>query len=281
MSEQAVVMVKCLGHEYPSGIRVDVSGLEFKVMQGQRVAILGANGSGKSTLLKHILGLLKPSEGEVRVFGIDPSSRYDEIRPKIGAMMQNVEEQLIGPTVFDDVAFMPLNLGLPKKEVHSRVEEILRSLGIYELRNRLPHYLSGGERKKVALAGALVIRPELLILDEPLAEIDYASRIEIASFLRGIHHATGMTMITTIHDMELVREVADFGYLMGMGGGLKSFGSIKDLFFQHDLSAYNLAPPVIVQLINELQRVGLELNPTLSIQDLRDQIMGMLGNRCR
>lgn len=258
---------------------MDICGLEFLVRSGQRVAILGPNGSGKSTLLEHVLGLLKPTKGSVSVFGKDPARQYNEIRSKIGAMMQNVDEQLIGPTVFDDVAFTPLNLGFSKEETKRRVEETLRALGIYDLRARLPHYLSGGEREKVALAGALVSGPELLIMDEPLAAIDYKSRCEITDFLRRLHRETGMTIISTLHDMEMVHEIADVGYIMRQGGRLEIYGTIKELFFDHDLSDYNLAPPSTVRLIRELRAHGTNIEPTFDVQDLGEQLLRLLNRR--
>jgi len=276
MNDDIIVDVSCLEHIYPGGIRVDICGLQFQVKRGRRVAILGPNGSGKSTLLKHVLGILKPTEGSVRVFGEDPARDYDRIRSRIGAVMQNVDEQLIGPTVFDDVAFAPLNFGFSKEETYRRVEEILHALGIYELRDRLPHYLSGGERKKVALAGALVFGPELLVLDEPLEGIDYASRREISEFLEHLHRESGMTMISTLHDMEMVRRIADVGYVMKEGGRLDLFGTIEELFFEHDLSAYNLAPPAIVDIIKELRVRGFAVERSLDPRALEQDLIRLL-----
>ncbi len=281
MSDETIVDVTCLGHTYPGGARVDICGLKFQVKRGQRVAILGPNGAGKSTLLKHVLGLLKPTEGSVSVFGKDPAKEYNLIRCRIGAVMQDVDEQLIGPTVFDDVAFAPLNFGFSKSETNRRVESILHALGIYELRDRLPHYLSGGERKKVALAGALVFGPELLVMDEPLAEIDYRSRCEITDFLARLHEESRMTMISTLHDMELVPYIADYGYVMRQGGALEIHGTIEELFYDHDLSDYNLAPPPTVNIIKELRARGHRIEPTLDPGNLTWQLIRMLQVRPR
>lgn len=268
-----IVDVSCLEHIYPDGVRIDICGIEFQVRKGERVAILGPNGSGKSTLLKHVLGILEPTEGNVQIFGKNPVRDYPQIRPRIGAVMQNVDEQLIGPTVFDDVAFAPLNFGFGREDTYRRVESILRTLDIYELRDRLPHYLSGGERKKVALAGALVFSPELLVLDEPLAGIDVSSRREISSFLKSLHEESGVTMISTSHDMDLVHEIADTGYVMRQGGRLELHGSIMELFFDHDLSEYNLAPPTVVGLIKDLRARGFDLKPTLHAAEFEQQLL--------
>lgn len=276
MNNDIIVDVQCLKHVYSGGVKVDMCGIELQIKRGQSVAILGPNGSGKSTLLKHVLGLLEPTDGKIEVFGKNPARDYNEIRSKIGAVMQNVDEQMIGPTVFDDVAFAPLNFGFSRRETHERTESILKALGIYHLRDRLPHFLSGGERKKVALAGALVFSPELLVMDEPLEGVDYASRREISCFLKALHKETGMAIISTAHDMNVVSDLADFGYVMRSGGHLELYGTITELFFEHDLSEFNLAPPTVVRLIKELRAQGFDLDPTMDPDCFCKQITGML-----
>ena len=271
-ANDTIVEIHCVEHTYAGGVRIDLCGVNFKVQRGQRVAVLGPNGSGKSTLLKHILGVLKPTKGSVSVFGEDPARHYQRIRQKIGAVMQNADEQMIGPTVYDDVAFAPLNFGFTREETRQRVDAILASLDITHLKDRLPHYLSGGEKRKVALAGALVFSPELLILDEPLEGVDHASRQEICAFLRNLHAQSGMTIISTMHDMDLVSELAEVGYIIQGGGRIDLYGSITELFFEHDLSQYNLAPPVLAQLINELHRRGIAVPSTFDVNELADAL---------
>jgi len=279
MIDEVVVDISCIKHLYPGGVRIDICGLEFRVLHGQRVAVLGPNGSGKSTLLKHILGVLRPTEGRVQVFGKDPAREYPLIRPRIGALMQNADEQLIGPTVFDDIAFAPLNFGFAREETVHRVEAILHALGIVHLRDRLPHYLSGGERKKVALAGALVIGPDLLVMDEPLSGIDHTSRLEITGFLNALHKQTGMTMISTLHDMELVSEMADVGYVMREGGRLELYGGITELFYDHDLHEFNLAPPTVVRLVKHLRSQGFDITPTLDTGEFTTELDCLLRGK--
>ena len=276
MNHDIIVHVECLQHAYSGGVRVDFCGLKFEIARGQRVAVLGPNGSGKSTLLKHILGILRPTTGAIRVFGEDPSRDYRKIRARIGAVMQFVDEQMIGPTVFDDIAFAPLNFGFSREETRVRVEQVLRELEIEHLRDRLPHYLSGGERKKVALAGALVFNPELLILDEPLEGVDHASRREISDFLARLHRETGMTIISTVHDMNLVAELADVGYVIQQGGRVELCQSVEELFFEHDLSQYNLAPPVVAEIITRLNAAGHAFAPTLDIERFVAQLLQTL-----
>lgn len=273
-TDAPIVDIHCMAHVYTGGVRIDLCGSHFSVQRGERVAVLGPNGSGKSTLLKHILGILKPTEGSVRVFGEDPAAHFPRIRGRIGAVMQQADEQLIGPTVFDDIAFAPLNFGVSRAETRARVEAMLQALDITHLRDRLPHYLSGGERKKVALAGALVTDPELLILDEPLEGVDYTSRQEIIAFLRRRHAETGMTLVSTLHDMELVPELADACFLMRPGGKIDLHASVAHLFFEHDLRQYNLAPPLLAQLITALRAHGVAVSPTLDLEELVRQLVG-------
>jgi cobalt/nickel transport system ATP-binding protein len=136
-----IIRVSCLRHTYQDGTQVHLCGMDFTARRGSRVAVLGPNGSGKTTLLFHILGLLKPEEGEVRVFGEDPATGWKSIRRRVGIVLQDVDEQLIAPTVADDVAFSPRQYGVPEDEVRERVARALDLLGIAHLAERVPHYL--------------------------------------------------------------------------------------------------------------------------------------------
>ncbi|MGE5172466.1 MAG: energy-coupling factor ABC transporter ATP-binding protein, partial [Betaproteobacteria bacterium] len=178
-----IVSVSCLKHIYPDTTEIHICGLDFVVTKGERVVVLGGNGSGKTTLLYHILGLLKPDEGNVAVFGINPAEQYNAIREHIGVLLQNVDDQILSPTVWEDISFSPRNYGYGKEETSKMVEQVLKELGIQHLRDKICHYLSGGEKRKVALAGALVMRPDLLILDEPFEGLDNRSRTELVALL--------------------------------------------------------------------------------------------------
>lgn len=249
-----VVLVSCVSHMYEDGTSVSLCGLDFVAEAGQRVAVLGPNGSGKTTLLFHVLGLLRPQEGVVRVFGKDPSTHWPELRERVGVVLQNVDEQLLAPTVEDDVAFSPRQYGLPDREVDKRVRETLELLGIADLAPRVPHNLSGGERRKVALAGALVVRPELLVLDEPFEGLDPASRDGLVTLLNGIA-ARGATVIIATHDIDTVPEFADEAYVLTRGGDLVLKGPPAELFRRVDqLASENIRPPVLAELFAELKR---------------------------
>ena len=184
--------------------KVQICGLEFIVNQGERVGILGSNGCGKTTLLKHLLGILIPKEGSVRVFGMDPGKEYSKIREKIGVVMQDVDEQILGPTVYDDILFAPLNYGIPKAKAEAMAKVLIEKLNIESLQGKIVHYLSGGEKKKVALAGALVLEPELLVLDEPFTGLDPKSRRDLIQTLNELNREKGMTLIMTLHEVDLV-----------------------------------------------------------------------------
>ena len=179
-----VVWVRCLRHVYEDRTEVDVCGLDFRVDAGESVAVLGPNGCGKTTLIKHILGILEPVEGEVRVFGENPARDFGRLVGRTGVVLQNVDDQILGPTVYDDVAFTPRNLGMPRQEVSRRVEAALAAARIEKLSAKVVHYLSGGEKKLVALAGALATEPELLVLDEPFEWLDVRARDDVIGHLR-------------------------------------------------------------------------------------------------
>jgi cobalt/nickel transport system ATP-binding protein len=217
MSKKEIVKVSCLKHRYPDQTEVSICGLDFIIYEGEKVALIGANGSGKSTLLLHLVGFLKSTAGKVEVFGINPADKFQKIGKKIGVVFQNVEDQLIGPTVFDDIAFSLINYGFSKKEVEQRTNEIIKKMRIEDLKNKLVHYLSGGEKKKVAIAGALVLRPELLILDEALAELDFESTRLILEILNEYNKKYNMAVIMATNDLSLLESFADIVYLLEDG----------------------------------------------------------------
>ena len=216
-SPEEVARVSCVRHRYEDGTEVALCGLDVVALKGQRVAVLGPNGSGKTTLLYHLLGLLRSEEGLVRVLGVDPARDWKSIRRRIGVVLQNVDEQILAPSVLDDVAFSPRQYGVPESEVREMVGEALARVGIEHLAARVPHNLSGGEKRKVALAGALVMRPELLVLDEPFEGLDPASCDELIALV-GEQAEGGGTVIMSTHDIDTVPEFADYCYVLSHGG---------------------------------------------------------------
>jgi cobalt/nickel transport system ATP-binding protein len=189
--------------------------ISLTIAEGTRVALLGANGSGKSTLLRLLDGLVFPAEGEVRFKGtelIEEHFGHDafayDFRRQVGLVFQNPDVQLFSPTVFDEVAFGPLQLRWKKQEVRDRVDEILNRFDIFHLKHRIPHRLSGGEKKRVALASVLVLDPTVLLLDEPTAALDPRSHSQVIDLL--VQWAGGVkTVITATHDLGDLEDIAD------------------------------------------------------------------------
>jgi len=269
----SLVTVSCLKHIYPDTTEIHMCGLDFVVNRGERVAILGGNGSGKTTLLYHVLGLLAPDEGRVSVFGVNPSVQYNAIRERIGVLLQTVDEQILSPTVWDDISFSPRNYGYKKEEIETMVGQVMSELGIQHLRDKICHYLSGGEKRKVALAGALVLRPELLILDEPFEGLDSRSRAELVTLLN-TQNREGMTIVMSTHDLNLVASFADRVYVLAKGRGVVTAGTPAEIFMQADaLRASNIDPPLLTELFLKLREHGVTVNvPTLVDQAVNDLV---------
>jgi cobalt/nickel transport system ATP-binding protein len=266
--QERVVEIECITHIYPDLTKVQICGLEFVVNQGERVAILGANGCGKTTLLKHLVGILVPKEGTVKVFGTDPGKDYSKIRQRIGVVMQDVDEQILGPTVHDDILFAPLNYGMPRSEAEMLAREAIKRLNIESIRGKIVHYLSGGEKKKVALAGAMVLKPDLLVLDEPFTGLDPVSRKELVRVLNELNRERKVTIIMTLHEVDLVPEVADVLYLMHGHGDLSERGTPEDIFGRFgDLEQYNLEEPTLTRLFKGLRKEGLDFGDPLRVDE--------------
>ena len=265
---EKIVEIDCITHIYPDLTKVQICGLEFAVHRGERVCILGANGCGKTTLLKHLVGLLMPKDGSVRVFGMDPWKDYSKIREKIGVVMQDVDEQILGPTVYDDILFAPLNYGIPIAKAEALAQEVIESLHIESLQRKIVHYLSGGEKRKVALAGALVLKPELLILDEPFAGLDPLSRRELIQTLNALNRERQVTIIMTLHEVDLVPEVTDILYLMHGHGDISERGTPEEIFSRFkDLEHFNLDEPTLTKLFKGLRSEGLDFGDPLRLDD--------------
>jgi len=273
---ESIVTVSCLKHIYPDTTEIHICGLDFVVNRAERVAVLGGNGSGKTTLLYHILGLLKPDEGKVTVFGVNPATEYSMIRERIGVLLQNVEEQILSPTVWEDIAFSPRNYGVSRDETGRMVDAVMAELGITHLRDRICHYLSGGEKRKVALAGALVMRPELLILDEPFEGLDTRSRAELVGILNR-RNQEGMSIIMSTHDLNLVGSFADRVYVLAKGEGVVTAGTPLDIFTQVDaLRRSNIDPPVLTELFNRLRENGVDLAMPVNVEQAVDDLLRSL-----
>ncbi|KUO51729.1 MAG: ABC transporter [Desulfitibacter sp. BRH_c19] len=273
---ESLVKVRCLKHVYPDKTEVSLSGLDFLVNEGERVVVLGSNGAGKTTLLSHILGLLAPTEGSVEVMGLRPDNNFNTIRKSIGVVFQNVDEQIIGPTVFDDIAFTMRNERLPNTEVEQKVNQIAKELKIEHLLNKIPHYLSGGQKKKVAMAGAIVMMPKILVMDEPFDSLDAKSKWEMIYLLNKLNSEYGITLIITTHNMDLVPYIADTIYLIDEGK-IKSKGSPRKILNDIEMiKKANLEPPILVELFSRLKEKGFSVNIPIDLEEAEKELVIIL-----
>jgi cobalt/nickel transport system ATP-binding protein len=265
---EKIVEVDCITHVYPDMTKVQICGLDFIVNRGERVSILGSNGCGKTTLLKHLLGVLVPKDGSVRVFGVDPGKEFSKIRERIGVVMQDVDEQILGPTVYDDILFAPLNYGMEQAKAEALAKDVIERLNIESIKGKIVNYLSGGEKKKVALAGALVMEPDLLILDEPFTGLDSVSRRGLIQILNELNKEKGITFIITLHEVDLVPEMTDILYLMHGHGDLSERGRPDEIFGRFkDLESFNLEEPTLTKLFKGLKKEGLDFGDPLRIDE--------------
>jgi cobalt/nickel transport system ATP-binding protein len=278
--EERIVEVDCITHVYPDMTKVQICGLNFIVNRGERVSILGSNGCGKTTLLKHLLGVLVPRDGSVRVFGVDPGKEFSKIREKIGVVMQDVDEQILGPTVYDDILFAPLNYGIEKKKAEAMAKVVIERLNLESIQKKIVNYLSGGEKKKVALAGALIMEPDLLILDEPFTGLDPVSRRDLVKILNELNKEKGITFIVTLHEVDLVPEMTDILYLMHGHGDLTERGRPDEIFGRFkDLESFNLEEPTLTKLFKGLKKEGLDFGDPLHIDEAIQSIKKHWDNK--
>ena len=197
-----ILQVQNLHYSYPDG-HVALRGVSLNLCEGEKVALVGPNGAGKSTLMLHLNGILG-LDSPILVAGLPINSKnLPVIRAMVGLVFQNPDDQLFSPTVFDDIAFGPLHMGLPESEVHHRVEEALVAVQMSDFGDRLSHHLSVGQKKRISIATVLSMRPQILVLDEPSAGLDPRARRSLIEFLRGLP----ITMLISTHDLRMVRDL--------------------------------------------------------------------------
>jgi cobalt/nickel transport system ATP-binding protein len=263
-------------YTYPNGPAAALSGVSITITAGSKTAIVGPNGAGKSTLLLMLNGMKKPDSGEVRFCGrplaYDNKSLRD-LRRRVGFVFQNPDVQIIAPTVEQDVASGPVNLGLPPDAVRQAVRDALGYVGLRGYERRPPHHLSGGEKKRVAIAGILAMEPAVLVFDEPTTSLDPASSEEIMELLDELA-SSGRTVLVSTHDVELAYRWADSVILMEQGRILAR-GAPEEVFSDHDLlAAARLKPPALLDLYNELVLRGVIAPgaPPKSVLEFTDRI---------
>ena len=265
------IRVEHLRHIYDKGMPTEQIALEdinFTVADGELLGVIGHTGSGKSTLLQHLNGLLKPSSGRVLVGDVDitaPGVSMVEIRKRIGLVFQYPEYQLFEETVAKDVAFGPKNLGLSEQEIDERVREALELVGLdYEqIKERSPFELSGGQKRRVAIAGVVAMRPEVLILDEPTAGLDPKAHHDVLDMVQEVHRRTGNIIILVSHNMADIARVSDKIIVID-SGHLVTTGTPQEVFAQKELlRGVGLDLPPITEFTETLREKGMALPPTI------------------
>ena len=276
-----ILEAKDLRYNYPDGTEA-IRGINFKVEEGQMISILGPNGAGKSTFFLHFNGIIEPTSGEIIIDG--KKLEYDkksllEARTKVGIVFQNPDDQLFAPTVFEDVAFGPMNMGLPEDEVKSRVEESLKVVGMAGYSQKAPHHLSGGQKKRVAIAGILAMKPRVMVLDEPTSGLDPNGASDIMQLLYDLN-AEGMTIIVSTHDVDLVPMYSDNINVLRLGQILKQ-GNCREVFSDKEvIDKADLRLPWIGQLFELLDKENNitfgEDNYPLTVKDARQTLLKKL-----
>lgn len=239
--------------------RKAVQNVSFSINEGEWIAIVGHNGSGKSTMVKMVCGLLFPQEGEIRVMrNVLNEENLWETRSKIGMVFQNPDNQFVGATVQDDVAFALENNGIPFEEMVERVHTSLKKVKMDQFLNHEPHHLSGGQKQRVAIAGALAMRPELLILDEATSMLDPQGREEVLNTVLELRKETGLTVLSITHDIE---EALLADRVIFMNDGKKyAEGTPEEIFALGDkLTEFGLEMPFAMRMTNLLQSKGVSL----------------------
>jgi len=273
-----------LSHRYSDGT-LALSEVSLSFAKGERIALLGTNGSGKTTLLNHLNGILKPSSGNI--YFEDKPLAYDaksllNLRKKVGFVFQDPNDQLFAPTVKQDVAFGPLNLGQTPEQVKKVVDEALETVGMSEFKEKPPHFLSLGQKKRVALAGVLAMQPEVIIMDEPTSNLDPRGTSEILHLLLRLNKEKGITLLLATHDVDMVPLFANKLYILNKGK-LVSEGTPKDLFSDAELiRRVNLRAPRLTHLFEVLKKednLPIDEKLPLTIGEARKEILQLLGTQ--
>lgn len=284
----ASVIVRGLVHTYAPGTPQETQalrGVDLAVGRDEIVGLIGPTGSGKSTLLQHLNGLLRPRVGSVQVNGAEigaPAVNLRQLRSQVGLLFQQPEDQLFEHYVGDDIAFGPQMQGLSLEEQRERVRWAMAAVGLDfgAFKDRLTFTLSGGERRKVALAGVLALRPSLLVLDEPTAGLDPAAHRELLDLILSFHDEADVPVVLATHNMDDIAELADRVYVLA-GGRIVAHGAPRDVFAQHDLLArYGLAAPAPVEVLHQLRARGFRVRAdALTVDEAVAELDHLLNRR--
>ncbi len=255
------IETKNLSFTYPDGTKA-LKNVNLQIKKGEKIAIMGPNGAGKSTLFSHFNGLTEPTSGHVEVDGekiIFDREELLKVRQKVGIVFQNPNDQLFAPTVKEDVAFGPMNLGLDYDEVKNRITEALEMVGMSGFEDKTPHHLSGGQQKRVAIAGIIAMRPEIMILDEPTAGLDPEGVDKVLNILNKLNDE-GMSIVVSSHDIEMINHFADRIFVL-YDGEIIAQGDKHHIFSDKKLiKKAHLRTPVTTEILYKLKENGIDVD---------------------
>lgn len=283
------IVIKNLTHIYNEEMPFSSKALDdinFEIKKGDFVGIIGHTGSGKSTLIQHLNGILKPTSGSIIINGFDiTKNEVDlvDIRKRVGVVFQYPEYQLFEETIEKDISFGPINLNLSEEEVHLRVKESMNAVGLdYEkFKDKSPFDLSGGQKRRVAIAGVISMNPEVLILDEPTAGLDPGGRNEIFELIKTLHKEKNMTIILSSHSMDDMAKLVNTLIVMNKGR-VEFIGTPREIFNNHGkrLEEIGLDIPQVLELKHKLKERGIDIGDVLTIKEAKDKILEIMkGNR--
>ncbi|HFL3778097.1 TPA: energy-coupling factor transporter ATPase [Clostridioides difficile] len=283
------IIVKNLTHIYNEGMPFASKALDdvsFEIKDRDFVGLIGHTGSGKSTLIQHLNGLLKPSSGEIFIndFNItDKNLNLTEIRKRVGVVFQYPEYQLFEETIDKDIAFGPSNLGLEESEIHNRVKASMEAVGLdYErFKDKSPFELSGGQKRRVAIAGVIAMNPEVLILDEPTAGLDPGGRDEIFNLIKDLHEKKNMTIILSSHSMDDMAKLAKTLIVMNHGS-VEFMGTPREVFKSNasKLKDIGLDIPQVLELALKLREKGFDISEDiLTLEEAKQEILKVVRGR--
>lgn len=264
-----------LSFTYPDGTQA-LKNINIEIEKGEKVAIIGPNGAGKSTLFSHFNGLTEPTSGCVKIEGKAISFEKDEllkVRQKVGIVFQDPNDQLFAPTVKEDIAFGPMNLGLSYGEVEKRVEDALKMVGMENYEDKTPHHLSGGQQKRIAIAGIIAMKPEIMILDEPTAGLDPDGVEKVLNIMNQLNKE-GMTLIISSHDIDMISKYADKIFILYNGEIIESGNKNKIFSDMELLKKAHLRTPITTEILYNLKESGLNVNTEkISVKDTCAEII--------
>lgn len=259
--------------------------INLNIDEGDFIGLIGHTGSGKSTLVQHLNGLMKPTSGKIIIDGMDITSKdanLKEIRQRVGLVFQYPEHQLFEETIYKDIGFGPKNLGLKEEEIHNRVKRAMESVGLdfESLKDRSPFELSGGQKRRVAIAGVLAMRPKVLILDEPTAGLDPRGRDEILGRIQRLYEEEGITIILVSHSMEDIARLVNRIVVMHRGK-VAMEDKTKEIFRQAEiLEELGLGIPQITSFMREYKIKGNQVNDDiLTVREAKEELINYLRRR--